>query len=235
MVRTFAVTRSAGAVKSRLLSGTFQPSAIVADTHAVVVAGDDRIAKILRQLDVQLKVFHRGRRAVARNDRVDVLDRRGGFRQRVRICEAAAAILEIDGRQLLVAHQIAHVHDAQRGEDDPGIASGVARSEVEEIDPILAAAKRHLLPEHEFREEVHLDALERRHPVHVQACVVLRDDLDRGGEELIAPGLIAMGMGVDDGRHRLRGDSPNLVENRLAPSCELRVDENDPELRDQEQ
>ena len=53
----------------------------------------------------------------------------------------------------------------------------------------------------------------------------MRDDLDAGAEEVVVAGVIAVRVGVDDPRDRLVGDRLDLVDHRLAPAGQLRVDE----------
>ena len=53
------------------------------------------------------------------------------------------------------------------------------------------------------------------------------DRLDRGAEEVVATRVIVVGVGVDDRGDRLVGHRLDSIEDGLAPSGELRVDQHD--------
>ena len=55
----------------------------------------------------------------------------------------------------------------------------------------------------------------------------MRDDVDGGRELHVAAHVIAVRVGVDDHRDRFARQPLDLVENRLAPSGILRVDDHD--------
>ena len=101
------------------------------------------------------------------------------------------------------------------------------RAEVEQIDAILAAAERHLVLVGFLRQELRVVALEGVHLLHVRLRVLVRDDLDRGREHVVAAGVVAVRVRVDDRRHRLVGDGFDPVEQYLAPAGELRIDHDD--------
>src|SRR5207247_10469881 len=82
--------------------------------------------------------------------------------------------------------------------------------------------------------KVHLGALASIQPVHLQPGVLLPDDFDRRRKELVAADVVAVRVRVDDGRYWLCGDGFDCVEYRLAPAGELRVDQNDAEIRDED-
>ena len=62
-----------------------------------------------------------------------------------------------------------------------------------------------------------MSPLKRVHLLHVRLGVLLGDDFDRGREELVTAGVIAVRMGVDDRGHRLVRDGSDLVHDPLAP------------------
>ena len=70
-------------------------------------------------------------------------------------------------------------------------------------------------------------ALKVLHLDHVRLGVLVGDDLDRSGEELVAAGVIAVRVGIDDHRDRLVCHRSDLVHDRPAPVGELGVDEDD--------
>ena len=51
--------------------------------------------------------------------------------------------------------------------------------------------------------------------LHVRLCILLSHDFDCGREELIAPGVVAMGVRVDDVRDWFQGHRFDLVQDRL--------------------
>ena len=125
--------------------------------------------------------------------------------------------------------RVAGVHHAQVAEDHERIAVGVRAAEVVEIDRLGSGEQRHLVLEGLVGQPVLLRRiLERRHLHHVGVRVLLRDDFDARGEELVAADVIAVGVGVDDVRDRLVGDRLHLVENRLALVGEFGVYETTP-------
>ena len=58
--------------------------------------------------------------------------------------------------------------------------------------------------------------------------------LDRRAEELVAAGVIAVRVGVDDGGDRLVGHGLDAVEDHLSPSGQLRVDDHDAGVGDED-
>src|ERR1043165_177592 len=130
----------------------------IGDVVALVLVRDlpsrgrivSRLAALHRRLDageevlVELRVLGeigpRHHRAVAGDDRVDVLDPGVRLGQRVADLGAAAAVVVIEERQVLAGEDVAGVDETQLGEDDESVAVGVAAAEVVEIDAVLAAA-----------------------------------------------------------------------------------------------
>ena len=143
-----------------------------------------------------------------------------GFGERVGDLDAAAAVVAVEQRYQLAGEDVAGVHHAQRRKDHPRIAVGVAAPEVIQIDPLRAAADRHLVLERAIghvlsavrlehvRRDAALGAFRRQPLLHVGPGVRVRDEFDRGGKVDVAADVVVVGMGVDDPHHRLRGRSP---------------------------
>src|SRR6185295_11612491 len=87
--------------------------------------------------------------------------------------ERAAAVAGIEARQLVAGKQIADVHHAERAEEHPRVAVGVAASEVEQVDLVGTAEERQLPPEGARRQPAAADA----HLLHPLLRVPLRDDV----------------------------------------------------------
>jgi hypothetical protein len=145
-------------------------------------------------------------------------------------------------RHALVREHVRHVQDACGREQHHRVAVGVRGSEVVELDAIRAGADRHLVLERLLRQVVTLvlredvrrrasrrrrDKRRRAHRCHVRLRVFLRDDVHGRGELDVAAHVIAMRVGVDDHRHRFRGERLDLVEKRLAPAGILGVHHRD--------
>ena len=78
-----------------------------------------------------------------------------------------------------------------------------AAAEIVQVDLVLARAERQLVLEGLLRQELGLVALEGVHLLHVRLGVLLRDEFDRRAEELVAAGVIAVRVRVDDRGDRL--------------------------------
>ena len=70
---------------------------------------------------------------------IHALDVRSRFLQGLRICDSAAAVVDVDERGRFACEQVAGVCDAQRREDDDAVAVGVTGAEVVEVDPVVTA------------------------------------------------------------------------------------------------
>jgi hypothetical protein len=71
------------------------------------------------------------------------------------------------------------------------------RTEVIQLDPILAAADRQPVAKRTVRHRLRC-VLHLRHLLHVGARVFVRDDLHGRSEELVASDVIAVRVCVDD-------------------------------------
>ena len=76
---------------------------------------------------ILLQVAPLHQRAVARDDDIDVLDRGNGFRQRLRVRDAAAAVGAIDARRVFPREQVARLQHAQGREVRPSRRRWCAR------------------------------------------------------------------------------------------------------------
>jgi hypothetical protein len=54
----------------------------------------------------------------------------------------AAAVVRIEQRDVLPGKDVAGVRDAQRREQDPGVAVGMSPPEVAQLDPVVSGAVR---------------------------------------------------------------------------------------------
>jgi hypothetical protein len=77
------------------------------------------------------------------------------------------------------------------------------------------------------------DAQDRTHLLHQLRGVFVRDDFDRGGEVHVAADVVVVRVRVDDRHDRLVGDLLHLLNQRLTPAGNLRVDEQHPIRHDQ--
>ena len=97
-------------------------------------------------------------------------------------------------------------------------------AEVVQVDGLLAAEEREAVLEGAVRQAVLVGRLlEHFHLLHVLLGVLVRHDLDRGREELIAAVVVAVRVGVDDVRDRLVAHRPHLVQNGLPVVGQLGV------------
>ena len=85
---------------------------------------------------------------------------------------------------------------AERREHDDGIAVGVARTEVVEVDLVTALEERQRVAEGPVRQECGAGSGEDVHAGHTGRGVLVGDDLDRGGKVGIASDVVAMGVRV---------------------------------------
>ena len=128
----------------------------------------------------------------------------------------------------LHGEDVAGVHHLEVAEHHERVAVGVRRAEVVEVDRLVAVEHRQLVGVGLVGQRVLLGA-----PANCGIFAMLGlgvgvgHDLDRGREEVVAAGVVAVRMGVDDVRHRLVGDRLHLVQDRLAPVGQLGVDEHD--------
>ena len=171
---------------------------------------------------------------MAWNHDVDVLDCRQRFRERLRKLHAAGALSAIDDRRIAPREHVARLQHAHRRKDDERVAVGVSGAEVIEINAIVAAADRQLVLEGPLRQERRVRALERRHLRHVGFGVFLSDDVDAPRKSFVAADVIAVRVRVDDCRDRLVGDLLHLLENHRSVPRELRVDEDDAGVGDED-
>src|SRR5439155_14440337 len=88
---------------------------------------------------------------MTRNDGVDVLQRAGGFSQAVADLDSTSAIVRIEKRQILAGKNIAGMHDAKHGKENPCIAVGMTAAEIKKINAIVPGANRHFVLERAFR------------------------------------------------------------------------------------
>jgi hypothetical protein len=123
---------------------------------------------------------------VPADDRIHVLDRVQSLGDGLAEVHHASAVVAIGERQVLLREQIAHVHGANRREDDPGVTVRMARTEVVQIDLVLALTQRHLVCEGALRKELRLFAAEVGQPRHVGLGVRVHDGINRGAEEFVA-------------------------------------------------
>src|SRR6185503_19979063 len=89
---------------------------------------------------ILLQVAPLHQRGMAWDDGVDVLERGNGFRQRLRVGEAAAAVRAIDARRVVPREKVPRLQDAQCREVDHRVAVSVAGAKVEEVDALVAAS-----------------------------------------------------------------------------------------------
>jgi hypothetical protein len=68
---------------------------------------------------------------------------------------------------------------------------------------------------------------DRSHLLHTCRGVLVHDDVHGRRERDVPADVIAVGVRVDDRRHRLAGELLDLREDRLAPARVLRVDDGD--------
>ena len=141
--------------------------------------------------------------------------------------DAAAAVVDVDEREVLPREDVSRVSHAQLRERDERIAVGVATSEVVQVDTILSRPDGHLVLERPLGQAAAVVRLEDVHRLHVGLGVLLSDHLDRRGELHVAAHVVAVRMRVDQDLHRLVGQPFQLLEERLAPAGILRVDDHD--------
>src|SRR5262249_43536507 len=150
--------------------------------------------------------------------------------ERVSNLNAAAAIVGIQKRKILTGKDVAGVYDTESREKNPCVTIGVPPPEIEQINPVVGLADRHLVFEGALR---HPDAVvfleniggwpllcETRgspHLLHVLFGVLVRDHFDCCRELHIAADMVSMSMSVDDRRYRLRCEGFDLLQNRLSP------------------
>jgi hypothetical protein len=80
-------------------------------------------------------------------------------------------------------------------------------SEVIQVDGVIAFEHGEAILERPIRHAVLVGGiLVDVHLLHVRLRVLVRDDLDVGWEEHVAARVIAVGMRIDDHRHRFVGD-----------------------------
>ena len=86
--------------------------------------------------------------------------------------------------------------DAKRRKHDDRVAVGVTGAVVMELDTLRPAGEnRHAVPVHLVRQKGRLFRPRRDFIfLHVRLGVLLCDDLDRSGEEIVAAGVVGMGM-----------------------------------------
>src|SRR5947207_860004 len=107
----------------------------------------------------------------------------------------------------------------------------MATAEIIEVDFVLTGTDRQLVFICPFGEEFGFGAFELVHLDHVGLRVFLNDGIDVGPECLIASGVVAVGMSVDDRGYRLIGNALDPIENRLSPSRQFRIDKDNSAIR----
>ena len=184
--------------------------------------------KVLIELRERLQIGPRGlRRHVAVDDRLDVLDAAMRLVQGVGDVEHAAAVARVNQRQSLVREDVAGVHGSQRREHDERVAIRMPGPEEVQVDLIGALADRQPVGERALHHAAIGVLGKDLHLLHVGLRVRVRDDVSGGRELHVATHVIAVCMGVDEERHRFGRQLLDLVENRLAPTRVLRVDDGD--------
>jgi hypothetical protein len=133
-------------------------------------------------------------------------------------------VITVDERYGLAGEDVARVHDAMRREDDPRVAIGVAAAEVIKVDLVRAFADGHPVLEGALRHPVVVVLFEDRHLLHVRFRVFLDDDVNGRRERDVAADVIAVGVRVDQQRHRLRRQLLDFREDWLPPARVLRID-----------
>src|SRR5262249_48103134 len=202
----------------------------LAHAQSVIEPVDDDVAKVASEVRIRRQILPGLERAVAGDDRVDVLDAGSGLGECRRIAQSAAAIEGVDNGRFGRSEQVARVDDAGGWKHDPGIAARMTGPEVVQVDAIFAGAERHLVLEHQLGQEVDLFAPERIQLVHGQPRVLVCDDFHCRTEGLVAADMVAVRMRVDDGRDRLVRDRFDLRDERLPPSWKLGVYDDDTQV-----
>ena len=137
-------------------------------------------------------------------------------------------LVAVDERLAFVGKGVTGVHRARVPEHHERIAAGVRGTVVVEIDRVLALENSHLVLERAVGKAVLVGfLLEDGHLLHQSTSVFLDDDLHRRRKELVAAGVVAVGVGVDDVGDRLVGDGLHLIEDRLAVVGEFGVNQHD--------
>src|SRR5262249_25621477 len=142
--------------------------------------------------------------SVARDDGIDVLDRGYSLLDCVGISDTASAIAYIDQRLSLGREHVSGMHCPQRTEYYKCLTIGVRGPEIIEVDFVRSAEQGHLVFERPVRKTVLIcRILEDVHLFHVRLCVLMRHDINAGRKELIAAGVVAVCMRIDDRRDGL--------------------------------
>jgi hypothetical protein len=119
------------------------------------------------------------------------------------------------------------VHRAQRREHHERVAVGVTAAEIVEVDLVFTLTERQLVLERAPGQKLGLVALEGVHLLHVGLRIFLHHRFDLRTKELVAAGVVAVRVGVDDRGHRLVGDGPDAIENDLTPARKLGIHHDD--------
>ena len=190
----------------------------------------ERLASVFEKELIELAVIdevlprQRAARRVAGDDRVDILDCGYRFGDRVRIGDAASAVVSVNQRLAFVCEHISGMHRAQRAENNERIAIRMRGSEVKEVDRVGSFEERHLVFEGSVGQAVLVGRiLEHVHLLHVG--FLLRHNVDAGREEHIAACVIAVRVRVDDVRDGFAANALHLIQDRLAVVRELRVND----------
>ena len=126
-----ALSREAAARRSPCTSQARSSLATISSTDfpPVLAACTPRGTRWLNSR-VLREIRHRHLRAVAGDDRVDVLEAAVRLRERVADRDAAAAVVGVEERKVLAGEDVPGVHIAERREHDPGVAVRVSAAEV---------------------------------------------------------------------------------------------------------
>ena len=154
----------------------------------------------------------------------------------VGVTHRAPAVVHVHDRRVLAWKRVAGVHHARGAEHDPRVAAGVGRTVKVQVHLLGAAAERQAIRERPLRQSLAAVVLERRGAVHLQAVhgmeilhqllrVLAGDDLDRRWKLGVAVHMIEVCVRIDDRRDRLVGERLQLLDHRLPPAADLRVDE----------